>query len=135
MLRKKLSIIIDHEELRIKSMQDALKALPKGKLYIRKRYNKTYYSVYKDKKERWITKDPNLVKKYFLKDDLEKSIESVINTTKLINSILKDIPRYICCDPIASQWAQGKYERNSYKQEHLKYKTMKGFKVIRKVWK
>ena len=103
--------------------------LLKGKLYTRKRKNSNNYSVYLHGKEKWITRDHDLVEKYKLKDMLEKEILCTQNICTSLSEIISDLPNYNFSDPISTQWENEKYIGNSYKNEQLEYMTLKGHPV------
>lgn len=126
MIKKKIEIMLKNEETRLKKLQSALKTLPKGKLYVRKRNGKIYYSFYKDGKEHWITKDKALIDKYHVKESLENSIATALESHSLLNELLSKLGDNRYDDHIALEWSNAQYERNLYMQDHLKYKTLKG---------
>lgn len=129
MIRKKLEIILSNEELHIQNMGLLLKNLPKGKLYTRKRGNTYNYSVYRNGKERWITRDQQLVKQYQQKELLDSKLISSKEAYSLLKSIICKLPVCEYDDPSLMQWANDEYETNTYKPEQLIYSTIKGDRV------
>ena len=129
LFKTKLRILISNEEYHIQNMKTLLKTFPKGKLYTRKRGNRYNYSVYQHGKEKWITRNRQLVERYQRKEQLELYLSRAQQTYKVLNHFLKELPGFDYDDPFLMQWANEEYEKNNYKEEQLLYKTLKGPKV------
>lgn len=129
MIRKKLEIILENEKIRLRQMEMLLAKLPKGKLYTRTVHGKSYYSVYLNGKEKWITHNHELVIQYKEKELIKQNIKSSANLCTLISSSLKSITDYKYEDPISIKWSEEKFEGNPLKPEHLIFNTLKGHLV------
>ena len=129
MIKKKLELLISNEEYHISNMKLLLKDFPKGKLYTRKRGNHLNYSVYRNGKEKWITRDNELVRKYQKKELLESRLVDFQNSNILLKELIEILPDSIYDDPFLMQWACEEFEYNTYKEEQLTYITLKGHKV------
>jgi len=129
MIKEKITLRLKKEEEKLLNMRAALDSMPKGKLYIRHRNEKCYFTLYFDARETSITKDKVLIEELLAKETLEKRIKISTIVCEQLSSMSKKMPDDLSHNKELLLWQNSDYEKLEYKSEQLKYVTLRGDKV------
>lgn len=125
-----LERLLEREKHLKNVVTDELRGMPQGKLYVREKGAKKYYSMYLNGTEKGISKNPNMVAALKRKLYLENELVRMKKEYKVLEAaVLKLACDDKCESGFAESWVNEAFESNPLKPENLTYMTESGVKV------
>ena len=124
-LKIKFQAMLGREEKLRSKLEMILLELPEGKLYVRDRGGRKFYSRYLNGKETYITRQPELITGLKEREQVQRQLTDVVYQSGLLHQCRSMV---IACggdyeSNLAEAWIGEPYEKNPLNPEHLRYMT------------
>ncbi len=135
MIKIVIGRLINQELHLLQKKEKEYKQLPEGYLVVRKKNNKSYYTLCDSNGEHGITQKKDIIDSLLLKKHLSSSISTHKHNIKVLNSCLSNTLDYtndsaeIQFTKEQIMWHNSIYSQNPYKSEQLIYKCNNGIYV------